>query len=322
MRTAFRLRQTHRSEVATYWPIFADSNSNHQTVTRGRSTKAPPGSSPPTRQRIWRCASPGGSDRSRAGRRPSGIRSKADFLPTRRRATRLERAALRALAAGKAALRGQRLLQLRRDLGRICRNIRRDAPGGYRQQHKHDRKGQGADTCRKVTFRRCVHRVLTLQILPRASVYRRHRVAGQVRGRRAAIFRLVSAAAKAVGMAAKLSMPWEEAAAGFEPATQGERGSQANLACWHIIKCTNSLLPRLCRRRNRGRLRQQKRILRPQYTPEGAVRNSRSSQNGRIGRPAASFYRSSSASSVSSSSLSNSSCSNSSMATSTTSIAR
>jgi len=122
---------------------------------------------PPTRQRIWRCASPGGSDRSRASR-PPGIRSKADFLPTRRRATRRERerAARRALAAEKTALRGQRLLQLRRDLGRICRNIRRDAPGGYRQQHKHDRKGQGADTCRKVTFRRCVHRVLTLQSSP------------------------------------------------------------------------------------------------------------------------------------------------------------
>ena len=145
-----------------------DSISSHQTVTRGRSTKAPPGSFP--NNASGDACPPGGFARGSAASRPPGIRLRLTLLPTRRRATRLERAALRALAAGKAALRGQRLLQLRCDLGRICRDIRRDAPGSYRQQHKHDCKGQGADTCRKVTFRRCVHRVLTLQSSPGPAV--------------------------------------------------------------------------------------------------------------------------------------------------------
>jgi hypothetical protein len=145
----------------------ADSISSHQTVTRGRSTKALPGLLAQLDNASGDAHPPAAPiARGSAASRPPGIRTKADFLPTRRCATRLERAALRALAAEKAALRGQRLLQLRCDLGRICRNIRRDAPGSYRQQHKHDRKGQGADTCRKVTFRRCVHRVLTLQSSP------------------------------------------------------------------------------------------------------------------------------------------------------------
>jgi hypothetical protein len=130
-----------------------------------------------------------------------------------------------ALAAGKAALLGQRLLQLRCDLGRIRRNIRRDTPGSYRQQHKHDRKGQGADTCRKVTFRRCVHRVLTLQSSPGPAFTG----VAESRGKFVAGERLF------LGL---FPMP---------PRRLERR--VANSACWHITECINSMLPRLCRRR-------------------------------------------------------------------------
>src|SRR5271154_7540261 len=80
----------------------ADSISSHQTVTRGRSTKAPPGSFPQLDNASGDAhplAAP--IARGSAASRPPGIRSKADFLLTRQRATRLERVALRAFSAGK-----------------------------------------------------------------------------------------------------------------------------------------------------------------------------------------------------------------------------